>query len=255
MKRLHGKTVAITGATGGLGRAAAMQMAAEGANLVLTDRDPDALASLAAGLRHQGAAVVTHAGDVTQVETHAVLVGLAMDHFRGLHGLCNVAGVLGPGRLEEATTQSFDSVMHVNCLAQLLAIQQAMPALRANGGGSVVNVASVGALVALPMMSTYCASKAAVIGLTRAVAAELAPDVRCNAVCPGGVDTPMSQRLLANVPAAGREALMAQLVGRQHIKRFAYPEEIAPTLAFLISDEASFITGAVIAADGGHSSW
>jgi 3-oxoacyl-[acyl-carrier protein] reductase len=114
-------------------------------------------------------------------------------------------------------------------------------------------VASIGALVALPMMTVYCASKAAVLGLTRAVAAELAPAIRCNAVCPGGIDTPMARGLLASVPEDHRDDLLAKLTGRQLIKRFAQPEEIAQTLVFLVSDESAFLTGSVLAADGGHS--
>jgi NAD(P)-dependent dehydrogenase (short-subunit alcohol dehydrogenase family) len=103
------------------------------------------------------------------------------------------------------------------------------------------------------MMSVYCASKAAVVGLTRALALELAPDVRCNAVCPGGIDTPMARGLLDAVPESEREELLAKLTGRQLFKRFAAPEEIAATLVFLASDESSFLSGVVMAADGGHS--
>ena len=102
-------------------------------------------------------------------------------------------------------------------------------------------------------MAAYCASKAALIGLTRAVAAELAPAVRCNVVCPGGIDTPMSRHLLDSVPAEQRDALVARLTGRQLLRRFASPQEIATVLVFLVSDEAAFMTGAVVAADGGHS--
>lgn len=255
MGRLSGKTVGLTGAAGGLGAATTRLMAREGARLALTDIDEEALQRLADELAEQGAQVEVVSGDVTLVETHARLVRKAVERWGGLHGWCNIAGILGPGDLPDITTQSFDQVMHVNCLAQLLAVQQAAPAMRASGGGSIVNVASVGALVALPHMTAYCASKAAVLGLTRALAAELAPDIRCNAVCPGGIDTGMSRHLLAGVPREERDGLMAKLTGRQHIKRFAEPEEIAPTLLHLVSDESSFITGAVLAADGGHSSW
>lgn len=252
MNRLKGKTIAITGAAGGLGRATALLMAAEGASLALTDIDAAGLAATVAAAQAAGAAVVACVGDVTLAATHADWVARAQAQFGALHGLCNVAGVLGAPGLDAATPAAFDHVMHVNCLAQLLSIQQAAPLLR-ESAGAIVNVASIGALVALPMMSLYCASKAAVLGLTRAVAAELAPLVRCNAVCPGGIDTPMSRGLIASVPEAHRDELLAQLTGRQLIRRFAQPEEIARTLLFLVSDESSFITGAVLAADGGHS--
>ena len=116
-------------------------------------------------------------------------------------------------------------------------------------------MASIGALAALPMMSIYCASKAAVVGLTRAVAAELAPDIRCNVICPGGIDTPMSRTLLAGFSPAEREAVLPKLTGRQLMKRFAEPEEIAAAIIFLISDESSFLTGAVVPVDGGVTAW
>lgn len=104
-------------------------------------------------------------------------------------------------------------------------------------------------------MSVYCASKAAVVGLTKAVAVELAPRIRCNVVCPGGIDTPMAKNLLSSVPPSHRDELLSKLTGRQLLKRFASPEEIAAVLVFLVSDESAFLTGAVLAADGGHTAW
>jgi NAD(P)-dependent dehydrogenase (short-subunit alcohol dehydrogenase family) len=116
-------------------------------------------------------------------------------------------------------------------------------------------VASIGALTALPMMSIYCASKAAVLGLTRAVASELAPHIRCNVICPGGIDTPMSRGFLAAFAPSERETLIPKLTGRQLLKRFATPNEIAAAIVFLVSDEASFLTGAVVPVDGGVTAW
>jgi len=251
--RLQDKVVMVTGAAGGLGQAAAAALANEGARLALTDVDSARLEGTVALVRAAGAEVVSLVGDVTAPETHARLVAQALQAFGALHGLCNVAGILGPGSLAEATRERFDRVMQVNCFAQLLAIQAAAAPLRESGCGAIVNVASVGALVALPMMSLYCASKAAVLGLTRAVAAELAPHVRCNAVCPGGIDTPMAHGLLAQVSDEHRGALLEKLTGRQMLKRFARPDEIAQTLVFLVSEESSFLTGSVLAADAGHS--
>jgi NAD(P)-dependent dehydrogenase (short-subunit alcohol dehydrogenase family) len=250
--RLQDKVLLLTGAGGGLGRATALACATEGARLALTDRDEAALQATLAQVQARGAEAIAQTGDVGEAATHAALVARALSRWGALHGLANIAGVLGPGALADATPTLFDQVMRVNCLAQLLAIQAAAPALRANRG-AIVNVASIGALVGLPMMAVYCASKSAVLGLTRAVALELAPEVRCNAVCPGGIDTPMARGLLDSVPAEHRDGLLAQLTGRQLIQRFARPEEIAATLVFLLSDEATFMTGAVMAADGGHS--
>lgn len=254
MGRLAHKVVVVTGAAGGLGRATALAMAREGASLSLTDIDEAGLLETREQVKALGARVVKLAGDITEWRTHASLLDLTVSAFGGVHGLCNVAGTLGPGTIADATVEQFDHVMHVNCMAQLLGIRAMAAQLRQNGG-AIVNVASVGALVGLPLMSVYCASKAAVIGLTRAVAVELAPTVRCNALCPGGIDTPMAQGLLASVPEADREGLLRKLTGRQLIPRFATPEEVARTLVFLVSDESAFLTGSVVSADGGHTAW
>ncbi len=254
MAHFDGKTVLVTGAAGGLGRATATLLAREGARLALTDIDEAGLIATRDSVRALGADALALAGDVTRAELHADLVGRAVTAFGGIDALCNVAGVLGHGTIAELDVARFDQVMHVNCLAQMLAIRSAAPHLKARRG-AIVNVASVGANVGLPLMSLYCASKAAVIGMTRAVAVELSPDVRCNALCPGGIDTPMSQGLLAAVPADEREPLLAKLTGRQLIARFAAPEEIAASVAFLIGPDSRFMTGAVVSADGGHTAW
>jgi NAD(P)-dependent dehydrogenase (short-subunit alcohol dehydrogenase family) len=254
MGRLDGKTVVVTGAASGLGRATALALAREGAGLALTDIDEAGLALVDQQVQALGARVVTLSADITQWPTHTRLRDLVLSAFDGIHGLCNVAGILGPGTIENVSEAGFDQVMHVNCLAQMLAVKAFAASLRACGG-AIVNVASVGAQVGLPLMSLYCASKAAVLGLTRALAVELAPHVRCNAVCPGGIDTPMSQALLASVPEAQRETLLAKLTGRQLIPRFATPEEIAATLVFLVSDDSAFLTGSILSADGGHTAW
>lgn len=254
MKRLHEKIVVVTGAASGLGRATALAMAGEGAHLAITDEDDAGLHVTREQIREVGARVVALTGDITQLRTHTSMLDLTLSAYGEVHGLCNVAGVLGSGTIAEISAEHFDHVMHVNCLAQLLAIQTMAPRLR-ESGGAIVNVASVGAQVGLPLMSVYCASKAAVVGMTRAVALELAPRVRCNVVCPGGIDTPMAQGLLASVPARERAPLLEKLTGRQLIQRFATPQEIANVLVFLVSDESAFLTGSVVSADGGHTAW
>jgi NAD(P)-dependent dehydrogenase (short-subunit alcohol dehydrogenase family) len=254
VKRLHNKVVVVTGAAGGLGRATALAMAREGARLALVDIDGAGLGETHKLVQSFDTQAVMLQGDVTEQDTHERLCEKTVAAFGGVHGLCNVAGILSPGTLGDVTAAQFDRVMHVNCLAHLLAIRTFAPRLR-EAGGSIVNVASVGAQVGLPLMSVYCASKAAVVGMTRAVAIELSPHVRCNAVCPGGIDTPMAQGLLASVPAHERELLLSKLTGRQLLQRFATPEEIAHVLAFLVSDESAFMTGSVVSADGGHTAW
>lgn len=255
MSGVTNKRVLITGAAVGLGRAAALQLAAQGARLVLIDSNAAELNNTLDLIVTAGGEAVAQVGDVTLADTAAASVAKALAAYDGLDAVCNVAGVLSVGSVEQASIAEFDRTMHINCLAQLLMIQHALPALRRSQHASIVNVASVGALTALPMMSIYCASKAAVLGLTRAIATELAPDIRCNAICPGGIDTPMAQNLLAQFDPKQRADMLSKLTGRQLLKRFATPDEIASLIVYLVSDESSFITGAILPIDGGHTAW
>lgn len=249
------KIVLITGAGGGLGRAVAQQLAAQGAKLGLTDSNGIELDQTAALIRNAGGSVVVHTGDVVSPDTAAALIAKMDEVYGGIDAICNVAGVLGGGSIEEATAGEFDRVMHINCMSHLIMVQKALPLLRRSRRAAIVNVASVGALVALPLMSIYCASKAAVVGLTRAMALELAPDIRCNAICPGGIDSPMSQGFLSRFSTEEQEALLGKLTGRQLQKRFAQPSEIASLMVYLVSDDSSFLTGAILPVDAGHTSW
>lgn len=255
MSTNEGRVVLVTGAAGGVGRATAQKLLRQGARVAVIDSNEALLDQALADFGAGESQLVSVVGDICDGDVLSRFVDKAQRAFGGIDAVCNVAGILGPGPLEAATVESFDRIMHANCLSQLLLVQRALPALRESGHASIVNVASVGATAALPMMSIYCASKAAVLGLTRAMALELAPAIRCNAVCPGGIDSPMSQALLAALSEAEREALLPKLIGRQMIKRFAMPEEVANMITYLISDEASFMTGAILPVDGGHGAW
>jgi NAD(P)-dependent dehydrogenase (short-subunit alcohol dehydrogenase family) len=257
MTDLTGKVALITGAGSGIGRAAAARFAAAGARVGLTDIDEKGLAETAAELPDD--AVVSVAGDVVDPATIDELTTAAVARFGRVDALFNNVGILIMKSLLDTTAADFDRLMHVNCLSQLIAMQRVVPEMRRGkgrgeaGGGSVINVSSVGGLVALPNVSAYCPSKSAVIGLTRAAAAEFAPDVRVNVICPGGVSTPMSDAHLESFD--DKEAAMRLLTGRQLIKRYARPDEIATVAVFLASDEASFMTGAVVPVEAGHTAW
>jgi meso-butanediol dehydrogenase/(S,S)-butanediol dehydrogenase/diacetyl reductase len=251
MTDLTGKVALITGAGGGIGRAAAIRFAAAGARLGLTDIDRDALAATAALVPQD--ATVSVAGDIVDPATIDELASAAAGRFGRVDALFNNAGMVILKSLLDTTAADFDRLMHVNCLSQLLAMQRVVPEMRKAGGGSVINVSSVGGLVALPNVSAYCPSKSAVLGLTRVAATEFAPDVRVNAICPGGVSTPMSAAHLDSFE--DKEAATKLLTGRQILKRYARPEEIANVAAFLASDEASFMTGAVVPVEAGHTAW
>jgi NAD(P)-dependent dehydrogenase (short-subunit alcohol dehydrogenase family) len=251
--RLAGKTILVNGAATGVGRATARMAAVEGANLALTDLNGEGLELVAQELRAAGAGVVTVVGDSVDGQVPQDLVAMAESTFGYLNVLVNNVGIIILKSLEDTTREDFDRMMSVNCYSHLAAIQAAVPAMRRAGGGSIVNVASVGALVALPNVSMYCPSKSAVLGLTRAAAAEFSPDIRVNAVCPGGTATEMSRIHLESFD--DKEAATKKLTGRQMIARYAQPEEIASVIVFLASDESSFMTGATVAAEGGHSAW
>ena len=259
MTDLTGKVALITGAGSGIGRAAAARFAAAGARVGLTDIDEKGLAETAAELPDD--AVVSVTGDVVDPATMDELTTAVVARFGRVDALFNNVGILIMKSLLDTTAADFDRLMHVNCLSQLVAMQRVVPEMRRRkaggggeaGGGSVINVSSVGGLVALPNVSAYCPSKSAVIGLTRAAAAEFAPDIRVNAICPGGVSTPMSDAHLESFD--DKEAAMRLLTGRQLIKRYACPDEIASVAVFLASDEASFMTGAVVPVEAGHTAW
>jgi NAD(P)-dependent dehydrogenase (short-subunit alcohol dehydrogenase family) len=251
MTRLSGKVALITGAGSGIGRAAAGLFAAAGARVGITDIDKEALAGTAALLPED--AMVSVVGDIVDPATMDELTTSAVARFGRVDALFNNVGILIMKSLLDTTPADFDRLMHVNCLSYLIAMQRVVPEMRRGGGGAVINVSSVGGLVALPNVSAYCPSKSAVIGLTRAAATEFAPDVRVNAICPGGVSTPMSDAHLESFD--DKEAATKLLTGRQLLKRYARPEEIANVAVFLASDEASFMTGAIVPVEAGHTAW
>lgn len=252
--RVAGKTIMVTGAARGLGAAVARELGAGGGGLALTDIDAVGLADTAKALVLAGVPCVTEAGDITDADTSRRLAAAAEATLGAVDVLVNVAGISPAIPLAETTAADFDRIMRVNCLAQLLSIQAVVPMMRGKGGGSIINVSSVGALKSLPNLAAYSASKAAVLGLTRGVAYELADaGIRCNAICPGGINTPMAAAVVASFPS--REEALGKLTGRQLFKRFAEPEEVAGLIVYLASDESSFVTGAVLSVDGGHTAW
>jgi 2-keto-3-deoxy-L-fuconate dehydrogenase len=241
-QRLAGKTALVTAAGQGIGRAAALAMAREGAQVIATDVNPGLLETYA-GV----AGVTTRTLDV--LDDAAIRKIFA--ELPALSVLFNCAGYVHNGTILECTPKDWDFSFNLNVRAMYVTIQAALPAMLAKGGGSIINMASVaGSLKGLPNRFAYGASKAAVIGLTKAVAADfVAKGVRCNAVAPGTVDTPSLQdRINAfDDPEQARR----NFVARQPMGRLAKPEEIAPVIVFLASDESAFATGNVYSVDGG----
>jgi len=240
--RLAGKTALITAAGQGIGKASAQAMAAEGARVFATDVNAKALASL------EGTANVTTR--VLDVLDDAAIERTIAD-LPPLDVLFNCAGYVHNGSILDCSPKDWEFSFNLNVRAMYVMIRAALPKMLAHGGGSIINMASVaGSIKGLPNRFVYGASKAAVIGLTKAVAADfVGKGIRCNAVAPGTVDTPsLADRISAYAdPVEARKAFIA----RQPMGRLAKPEEIAPIVVFLASNESAFATGNVYSVDGG----
>ena len=249
MARLAGKVAVITGATGGIGAAAARLFAAEGAELMLVDLDADRLEALAG---ETGGA--WRAGDVTDPAENEAIAAAAAERFGGIDiGLLNagIEGALAP--IGDYSVEMFDRVMAVNARGVWLGLKSLMPHLERRGGGSLVLTSSTAGIRAVPDMSAYTASKHAVIGLMRSAAIEgSASNIRVNTVNPSPIDTRMIQSLEEMHGVAGSGANQP-LAGATPLRRYGEPEEVARLMLFLASDESSFCTGGVYMVDGGVS--
>ncbi len=247
---LEGRVAIITGAAGGIGRAAAAAFAGAGARLLLVDIEE--LASGQAGMPAPQAACFR--ADLTQSGQTQAMVAEAVRRFGRLDVLFNVAGIsgraLGDGPVDQCTEEAWNVVLAVNLKSVYLCCRFAIPEMERAGGGSIINLSSVLGVVGAPphfVTHAYAASKAAIIGLTRAMAAHYAPRrIRVNCICPGLLDTPMSARAKAD------PALLAWVAARQSLAgALGRPEDVACAALFLASDDSRFITGAVLPVDGG----
>lgn len=252
MHALTGKVAIVTGASSGIGRATARLFAEEGAKVVVSGRRQDELDSLVAEIDATGGHAVAVAGDVRS-EDHAVaLVDKAVSRFGGLDIAFNNAGSLGAaGPASDITIEGWRDTLDTNLTSAFLGAKHQLPAMLRRGGGSLVFTSSfVGCTAGFPGMAAYAASKAGLVGLTRALAAEFGGrGIRVNAVLPGATDTPSNA---ANLPGAP-EGTRGFIEGLHALKRMARPDEIAQTVLHLASDASSFITGVALLVDGGVS--
>lgn len=251
--RVSGKTILVTAAAAGIGRASALMLAREGAHVWATDIDEAGLATLKA--EAEGTHLVTARLDVLERQEIAAMA----EQIGRLDGLVNCAGFVAAGNILTCTDRDLDFSFALNVRATTRMIQDFLPGMLAHGyGASIVNIASVCSSVkGLPNRFAYGASKAAVIGITKSVAADfVSAGIRCNAVCPGTVDSPSLRMRIADQARfthQNEDVVMGEFVARQPMGRIGMAEEIAALVTYLCSDESAFTTGAVHVIDGGLS--
>ena len=249
MTELEGRVAIVTGAAGGIGAAIARAFDDRGASVVICDiaGNPEQVASR---LRDSVGVVC----DVSSEDEVDALINRTLGEFGRLDIVVNNAGIDGVfAPLAESASETFDQVIAVNLRGAYLVMKKSIPALISSGGGSVINIASVAAVVAFAGASAYTASKAGVVGLTRVAAHEYGSSgVRVNAILPGVIETPMLADLKQSAPEMYQQ-IKAQAVAMTSQARLGHPDEIALVAAFLASDDASYLTGAAIPVDGGYT--
>jgi NAD(P)-dependent dehydrogenase (short-subunit alcohol dehydrogenase family) len=250
--KLKGKVSVITGAGSGIGKASAELFAAEGSMVLVCDIDAEAGKAAVQGIKNAGGEAAFLKADVARSDDAKRMIDTAVDEYGRLDILFNNAGVAGDA-LDDTTEEKFRKVIDVNLTGPFLACMYAIPQMREQGGGAIINTGSIGGLQAMGRSPAYTASKGGLIMLTRALARSLAGDnIRANCICPGAVDTGLTDAFMGH-PSTEEERRKRQAIrlGRIPMGRAASPEEIASVALFLASDDSAYITGAAVRADGG----
>lgn len=257
MERFGNRVALITGGASGIGAATAQRLACEGATVVVADCDGDAAANVVKGLKDCSPKSVAVTCDVTSEDDVAGLARFVHEEFGQLDSVIGNAGIPEPAGLNRLDTQKWDRSFDVNVRGNFYLLKHSRPLLEKGIGKAVVLTASVAGLIGMGGgQPAYSASKGAVVALTRALALEFAPlAIRVNAVCPGWVRTPMLLGFYErSIPdSVQRSAAMKDAESRQLLGRYAEPEEIAAAIAFLASDDSSFVTGVALPVDGGFT--
>jgi len=249
-KLLEGKIAFVTGGAGGIGRATSLAFAAEGASVAVVDLNAEAAEAVAQEIRAAGGTAVSIAADVSNEDDIVRVVETAKESFGGIDVVFNNAGIIRRTTAVETTVEEWDRVFGVNVRAIFLMCKHVVPIMKAHGGGSIVNTGSGWGLKGGGQAISYCASKGAVVNMTRALAIDHGPDgIRVNSVNPGDVDTGML-RDEARQLGQDQTGFLAEAAERP-LNRMGQPSEIAAAVVWLASDEASYVTGAALVVDGG----
>ena len=250
--RLDGRVAVITGAASGIGRAAAVIFAREGAKLVIADVNEEGLNETLRQVKGEGGDAVTRITDVAVEEDVRQLIELAIQTYSQIDILCNNAGITGRlSKLEEQDADDWRTVFGVNVMGAVFGIKHVARHMQERGYGAIVNTASVAGIRSGAGGNAYSASKAALINLTQTAACDLGGyNVRVNAVCPGLIETSMTKPVFDYAREKGKEEKLGY---RRELRRYGEPEEVARAILFLASDEASYITGQALPVDGGNT--
>jgi NAD(P)-dependent dehydrogenase (short-subunit alcohol dehydrogenase family) len=244
-----GKVALVTGGSSGIGRACAVAFAREGAKVVIGDRQVEQGEETIQMVKEAGSDGLFIKTDVAKEADIKMMVEKTIATYDRLDYACNNAGIQQlPTPLPEQTEETFDKIMNVNVKGVWLGMKYQIPQMLKNGSGAIVNISSVAGLIGFPSLGLYTASKHAVLGLTKSAALEYAKSgIRINAICPGGIKTEMMERVAQENPQ-----MLEQVMQMHPIGRFGEPEEIAHSVIWLCSNQASFVTGQSLAVDGGY---
>jgi len=251
-RSLDGKVAIVTGAGSGIGRAIATLFAEEGARVAVVDVSESDGKETVELLRKRGGDAIFIQGDISNSAIVKRIVETTVKKYERVDILCNNAGVESMGSILEITEENWDKVMSINLKGVFLCSKHSVPKMIENGGGIIINIASVLGLIGSKGEAAYCASKGGIISLTRAMALDFAPrNIRVNCICPGSVLTPTFKRVMTSL--GDYEAAFQRNLDKIPLKRIAEPEEIAYAALYLASEKASYITGSVLVIDGGWS--